>query len=245
METSAKHQPSCAALLLCGGSGARMLGLVDDKVLAPLAGKPVFAHSFDTFKRSGLVDTMVFVCRDDAQEKSIKSILADMNCTGLTIQWARGGKERQDSVFNGLSELSLLVEYVFIHDCARPLVRQESLAELHARVIEDKAVVLAHRVTDTIKKVPATKRTLRLRKLQDVPRSSLWGMETPQVFERELILEAYRRLRYDNKIVTDDTAAARLDGHKISLVENTHPNPKLTHPEDFGYVEYLLSRTTP
>ncbi|WOO41396.1 2-C-methyl-D-erythritol 4-phosphate cytidylyltransferase [Rubellicoccus peritrichatus] len=233
---------SNAAIFLCAGSGTRMRGQVDDKVLTPLAGKPTIIHSLDAFRESGIVESIVFAYRDEEQRDQIQQALDQADTTGLQFFWVEGGKERQDSVFNALLELSLLVEYVFIHDCARPLVRPEVLRELYQAVMEDKAAVLAHRVADTIKKASGTKRTRRGRMLKDVPRASLWAMETPQAFERELITDAYRRLRFDGVSVTDDTAAVTRQDHGVTLVENLYPNPKLTVPADLPYLEFLLTQ---
>lgn len=233
---------SNAAIFLCAGSGTRMRGQVDDKVLTPLAGKPTIIHSLDAFRESGVIQSIVFAYRDEEQLNDLKQAIDDADTTGLDFHWVMGGKERQDSVFNALLELSLLVEYVFIHDCARPVVRAEVVCELHQAVMEDKAAVLAHRVSDTIKKAGGTKRTRRSRMLKDVPRASLWAMETPQAFERELITDAYRRLRFAGASVTDDTAAVARQNHGVTLVENLYPNPKLTVPADLPYLEFLLSQ---
>jgi len=230
-----------AAIFLCAGSGNRMRGTVDDKVLVPLGGQPVLCHSLNAFRESGAVSQIVIVYRDEEQKSHIQAGLDCADTTGLEFLWSTGGKERQDSVFNGLSELSLLVDNVFIHDCARPMVRAESIRALCDAVTRDKAAVLAHRVADTIKKVRATRKTLSLRELRDVPRSSLWAMETPQAFDRELITAAYRRIRFDGGSVTDDTAAVARQGHRVTLVENPHPNPKLTTPADLPYLELLLA----
>lgn len=229
-----------AAIFLCAGSGNRMRGTVEDKVLVPLAGQPVLCHSLNAFRESGVISQIVIVYRDDEQKGHIEAVLDAADTTGLSFLWASGGKERQDSVFNGLSELSLLIDHVFIHDCARPMIRAEFIRALHETVVTDKAAVLARRVTDTIKRVRATRRTLRQRELRDVPRSSLWAMETPQAFERELITDAYRRIRFDGVSVTDDTAAVSREGHLVTIVENPHPNPKLTTPADLLYLEFLL-----
>ncbi len=217
-----------------------MKGLVADKVLTPLGGKPLFLHSLNAFRESGIVDQVVITYRDAEQRAGLERALEEHSRDGLQIHWAIGGKERQDSVFNALTELSLLVEYVFIHDCARPFLRSEILRELHDAVLHDKAAVLCHRVADTIKKASATRRTRRKRILKDVPRASLWAMETPQAFDRELITDAYRRLRFEGVSVTDDTAAVSRQGHPVTLVENSHPNPKLTVPSDLPYLEFLL-----
>jgi 2-C-methyl-D-erythritol 4-phosphate cytidylyltransferase len=220
-----------------------MKGTVADKVLAPLAGQPALIHSLRAFLEAGVVDHFVFVTRDADQQAAITAALAPLGLPPTATFYVRGGQERQDSVYNGLHELSLLVDYVFIHDCARPLVNPASLRELLQAVQRDHAAVLAHRVTDTIKQAPARKRGgLRRLRLRDLRRETLWAMETPQVFARELIIEAYRKLRLENLRVTDDAAAVATLHHIVTLVENPFPNPKLTHPEDFAYVELLLQR---
>jgi len=233
---------SNAAVLLCAGKSTRMQGEVQDKILVPLAGRPAICYSIQAFVDSQAIEHLAFVYRDDIQKARIEEALQQCQTQNIEISWTLGGGERQDSVFNALASLSLLIEYVFIHDCARPLITPEIIRNIQQAVYEDKAAVLAHRISDTIKKSSSTKRTLSKRALKDVPRSGLWAMETPQAFERELITDAYRRLRFNNMRVTDDTAAASHQGHPITLVENFSANPKLTIPSDLDYVEYLLSK---
>ncbi|GHB95770.1 IspD/TarI family cytidylyltransferase [Cerasicoccus arenae] len=230
-----------AAIFLCAGSGTRMRGQVADKVLTPLGGHSVFWHSIKAFEDSGLIEHAVVVYRDDEQREALEKVITETN-VDWEISWALGGKERQDSVFNGLSETSLLVDYVFIHDCARPMIRIENLHALHQAALENGAAVLAHRVADTIKRAAGSQRKLTARKLKDVPRSNLWAMETPQVFHRETVMECYRRLRLAGLSVTDDTAAVAREGHSVTLVENPFPNPKLTTPADLPYLEFLLQQ---
>jgi 2-C-methyl-D-erythritol 4-phosphate cytidylyltransferase len=124
---------------------------------------------------------------------------------------------------------------VFIHDCARPLIRPEQLVALHKIVRRQRAVVLAHRVTDTIKERRARGR------LRTIDRSRLWAMETPQVFSRDLIERAYAHASTRRRRITDDAAAVEGLGHRIALLENPHPNPKLTTPQDLAYLEFLLA----
>jgi len=149
----------------------------------------------------------------------------------------RGGHDRQDSVAAALAELPDDVKYVFIHDCARPLVRPDQLVALHKIVRDEDAVVLAHRVTDTIKEHHGQGR------LHTLDRSRLWAMETPQVFSRKLICRAYARVKEKEISITDDAAAVELLKHPVALLENPYPNPKLTAPSDLSYLEHLLART--
>lgn len=178
-----------AAILLAAGSGRRMLGAVADKILAPLAGRPVFAHSAAAFLESGVADYYIVVARDQAQSIALSAYAP------TPAQFVIGGKERQDSVRNALAALPADIAYVFIHDCARPLVHAEQLVGLHKIVRKENAVVLAHRVADTIKQHSDTGH------LKNLDRDRLWAMETPQVFARELIDEAYAKVAADRKSV--------------------------------------------
>jgi 2-C-methyl-D-erythritol 4-phosphate cytidylyltransferase len=215
---------------------------VTDKILAPLGGRPVFLHSVEAFLRSGVVTHFVVVYRDARQKKQLAACLRKSRLipSTATFAWTPGGTERQDSVWRGLKALPSTVDYVFIHDCARPLIQPAMLAELGNAVVRDRAVILAHRVTDTIKQTPARARDSRNLRLKTLERERLWAMETPQVFEHKLITAAYRKLRLARRRVTDDAAATTFAGHRVSLLENRFPNPKLTTPADLGYCEYLL-----
>ena len=222
--------PRTAAILLAAGSSTRMAGAVADKILAPLAGRPVFAHSAAAFAASGVADFYVVVYRDQRQMLTL-SAHAPTPC--VLIQ---GGAERQDSVAAALAALPSDIAHVFIHDCARPLVRPEQLIALHKIVRREHAVVLAHRVTDTIKKHRADAH------LKTLDRDRLWAMETPQVFSRELIDRAYARVARKKLRITDDAQAVESLEHPIALLENSEPNPKLTTPADLAYLEFLLTR---
>lgn len=222
--------PRTAAILLAAGSGSRMNGAVVDKVLAPLAGRPVFAYSVAAFMESAVADLYVVVYRDQRQ---MMQLSAYAPTPSVLVQ---GGRERQDSVRRGLAALPANIQHVFIHDCARPLIRPEQLVALHKIVRRERAVVLAHPVTDTIKE---HRDNARLRTLD---RARLWAMETPQAFARDLIVRAYDRVQARHRRVTDDAQAVEELGHLIALLANPHPNPKLTTPADLGYLEYLLGR---
>jgi 2-C-methyl-D-erythritol 4-phosphate cytidylyltransferase len=230
------------AILLAGGSGKRMRGAVRDKCLEPLGGIPVIQHSVRAFAKSGAVAGFVIVCRDDAQQENIAAALAQSPTTLLPplVLWARGGAERQNSVLNGLERCPVDTELVFIHDTARPFVTPESIAELAKLAAACGAAVLAHRVKDTIKRIPPGASADAPSLLEDLDRAALWAMETPQVFRHMLILDAYRRVAADGLRITDDIAAAVLANHRAGIVENPNPNPKITEPQDLAFAEFLL-----
>lgn len=219
-----------AAILLAAGRSHRMQGAVADKILAPLAGKPVFAHSASAFFRSGVADFYVVTYRDRRQMLELSAYAP------TPALFVAGGAERRDSVAAALTELPPDVAYVFIHDCARPLIQPEQLVALHKIVRRERAVVLAHRVTDTIKEHRGSGR------LRTLDREHLWAMETPQVFARDLIDRAYAEAARRRRPITDDAAAVELLGHPIALLENDRPNHKLTTPADLPLLELLLAR---
>ncbi|HVU33014.1 MAG TPA: 2-C-methyl-D-erythritol 4-phosphate cytidylyltransferase [Opitutaceae bacterium] len=226
-----------AAILLAAGSGSRMNGAVNDKILAPLAGRPVFSHSASAFMQSATADLYVIVYRDQRQMMELSAYAPTPSVL------VHGGRERQDSVINALAALPADIAHVFIHDCARPLIRPEQLVALHKIVRREQAVVLAHRVVDTIKEhivrpQPGRGEHVRLR---TIDRSRLWAMETPQVFARDLISRAYARVQARGQHVTDDAQAVEYLGAPVALLENPHPNPKLTTPADLDYLEFLIA----
>jgi len=209
-----------------------MAGSVPDKVLAPLAGRPVFAHSAAAFAASGVADFYIVVYRDRSQMTALSAFAPTPSLL------VKGGRERQDSVAAALAALPGDIDYVFIHDCARPLIQPEQLVALHKLVRRKQAVVLAHRVTDTIKEERTRGR------LRNVDRSRLWAMETPQVFSKALIKRAYARVAARRQHVTDDAAAVELLGRPVYVLENLLPNLKLTSPSDLGHLEFLLAPPT-
>ena len=221
--------PRTAAILLAAGSGQRMHGAVEDKILAPLGGRPLFLHSATAFAESGVADFYVIVYRD---QKQMLELSAYAPTPALFVP---GGAERQDSVAAALAALPPDIGKVFIHDCARPFVRVEQLIALHKIILREDAVVLAHRVTDTIKKHSDDGH------LKSLDRSKLWAMETPQVFSRELIDAAYAKVAKKKLQITDDASAVELLNHPVALLENTYANPKLTTPADLPWFEYLLA----
>lgn len=231
---------SGALILLCAGRGKRMRRAVADKTLARIAGRTVFARSLGAFLRAKVARQIVIVHRSPSQKHRLAAELAHVKgASGLHIAWVRGGAERQDSVAAGLAALTGDKGLVFIHDCARPLVAPLQIRRLAAAARKHGAGVLAHRVTDTIKKTK--KPPGRAVRLITVERSHLWAVETPQAFDRRLIVRAYDVVKQRGLRVTDDTQAVEAAGGWVAIVENPGPNPKITSPADIALVEHLLA----
>jgi len=232
---------SIKAILLAAGRGTRMKDTVGDKVLAPVRGISSFRRSLEAFANTTIFSDFIVIYRDEEQRNLLAGEIPP-DCPPVT--WTPGGERRQDSVFNGLAEAGLDTDYVFIHDCARPLVRAEDIRHLWETVLQDKAAALGRPVTDTIKKVRKRKSLFRKCKLIDLDRRTLWAMETPQAFAYETIFDAYQLARQNSKAHTDDVAVVSEAGVKVSLVESTGPNPKITRPEDLGLVAFLLDQSS-
>ena len=233
---------SSIAILLAAGSGQRMEGRVEDKILAPINGQPALVYSLKAFDRSCVINSYLIVYRDEIQKKAIEAIIAAHGFGHLEIQVVLGGAERQLSVMKALNAIDENCDYVFIHDCARPCITTEAIKDVYSAVQEDQAASLAHPVVDTIKRTEAADELHKL-SLEDLDRSRVWAMETPQAFAFKNILKAYQNVIKKKLTITDDTAALASIGLKTTLVPNKHPNPKLTTPIDLAYIEHLL--TTP
>lgn len=231
-------QKNCV-VLLAAGSGARMQGTVDDKILAPIHGQPAFSYSLKAFSRCDLIHRICIVYRDEAQKERLEATLD--SSTKQAIIWIQGGNERQDSVLKGLQALPPDTSHTLIHDCARPLISTRLIRKLIETTQSDGAACLAHPVTDTVKRIPAAGQ-IEQTDLEDLQRDRLWAMETPQAFHHSDILKAYQHVKQNDLDITDDCAAAATIGIKTTLIHNTDPNPKITTRADLDYISWLVEK---
>jgi 2-C-methyl-D-erythritol 4-phosphate cytidylyltransferase len=224
------------ALIVAAGKGTRM-GPGMDKLFLELNGMPVVAHTWRTFDRAACIDEIVLVVRDGMQAEFEK--LADRFSLKKKCRFVAGGKERQDSVWNGLEALPDRSEIVAIQDAARPCTTTALIEATIQAAKETGAAVVAQHVTDTIKESGDGKLIERT-----IDRSRLWSVQTPQTFRVDVIRRALAEVRRKGMIVTDDTAACELIGQAVRLVVSTQPNPKVTRPEDLPYIEHLLRQVS-
>jgi 2-C-methyl-D-erythritol 4-phosphate cytidylyltransferase len=204
-----------------------------DKLLLEFDGCPVAAHTWRRFDQASCIDRLVLVVREGMQDTFRR--LASKFKFSKEYQVVAGGKERQDSVWNGLAALPPETEIVVIQDAARPCTSGKVIADSIAAARQTGAAVAAQAVTDTIKESAAgilIERTL--------DRSRLWAVQTPQTFRVEIIRRALAEVRRRGLVVTDDTAACEVIGQPVRLVVSAEPNPKVTRPEDLAYVELVL-----
>ena len=204
-----------------------------DKLFAVIAGKPVIAHTLLAFERAESVGRIVIVAREDRHDE-IKTIVRDENFKKVR-SIIPGGKRRQDSVRAGLDHLESAARYVAVHDAARPLITAEQIERVFTQCQIHGAVALAGPINDTLKRADAD-----LSVTESVDRQELYAMQTPQMFERALIDEAYSAVYAENISVTDEVSALERLGRKITLVLNDDFNFKITYPRDLPLAEFVL-----
>lgn len=214
------------AIIVASGSSSRM-GF--DKLAANLNGVSVLQRTINIFSEASSIDQITLVCSNES------FLRLDTESFTKPLVHVLGGATRQESVWNGLSSLSDEVSYVSIHDGARPLISVEQINKTLAKAKTHKAVASARRVTETVKRVTEDGFIS-----ESVSREHLWIIETPQVFERGLIVSAYKKIKVAGVNVTDETSAVEFLGEKVFLVCNSKPNPKITYPEDLKLASMFI-----
>ena len=218
------------AIIVAAGSGNRM-GF--DKLLARLRGSPVILHTLRAFQACPDIDEIVIVSSAE-REEVIRRLGEDAMLTKVK-GFAAGGAERHLSVWSGIQALAADCDYVAVHDGARPLIHPAQISRCLAKARESGAAASARPVSETLKRVDEAGRVSG-----SVDRTNLWIMETPQVFARRLLMEAYEALLDDGVLVTDEVSAVERLGHPVWLVDNPTPNPKVTWPADLTLAERLM-----
>ena len=215
-------------IIVGAGSSTRMGGV--DKVFAPLAGVPVLAHSVETCERVDAVGRRVLVVRADAVPRA-KRLALERGWRKVASVCA-GGERRQDSVKAGLARLGA-VEWIAVHDAARPCVSEDIFERGFAAAALSGAAVAAVPVKDTVKLVEGE------RVLETLPREALWAAQTPQVFRADVLRRAYAG---SDAEATDDAALVERTGAPVVVFLGSHENIKVTTPEDLEIAELLLRR---
>ncbi len=223
-----------SAIIVAAGSSRRM-GF--DKLTAPLAGKPVLAHSIAAFAVSEVIDEIILVTREERISE-----LRELAVSERFPKIARiivGGAERHLSVWNGLQAVDPRAEFVAIHDAARPLVTPGVIRETLARARKHGAASCAAPVADTLKRAVAKDSEMMVS--DGVDRENLWAMQTPQIFSKAQIVAAYERVLANGEVVTDEVSAIQRAGGEVALLHNHDWNFKITLPNDLALAAQILS----
>lgn len=236
-----KNEKKCTAIVLSAGTGSRMGGPIAKQYMS-LAGKPVLWYSLNAVEQSVVIDDCILVAGPDDIEYVTKEIVQKYGFSKVHSAVA-GGAERYLSVMNALKAMDESAGYVFIHDGARPFLTEEMLTRLADAVEEYHACVAAMPSKDTVKIVDRENYAI-----QTPDRRTVWNVQTPQVFDARIIIEAYERLEMGMQrlheqgiAITDDAGVVELfTNYKVRMVEGSYRNLKITTPEDMVVAEALL-----
>lgn len=219
---------NCGAVIVAAGSASRMGGI--DKVMANLGGEPMIRRTVRAFQNCDAISSIVIVTREDLI-RPIAGLCADMDKVAAVVA---GGSSRQESVHLGLNALPKGTKLTAVHDGARPLISWQVIDRVVRAANTYGAAAPAIPVKDTIKVVEGGL-------VKETPdRSSLMAVQTPQVFDFDLLRGALKKAEEDGAQVTDDCSAVERTGMKIKIVEGDEQNLKVTTPLDLKIAELLL-----
>ncbi|HEX7534331.1 MAG TPA: 2-C-methyl-D-erythritol 4-phosphate cytidylyltransferase, partial [Syntrophales bacterium] len=199
-------------------------------------GVPVLARTLDIFQRSPVIDE-IFLIVPDADIDYAHKYIVDRYAISKVSKILAGGKERQDSVRNGIDALGGDHDIVVIHDGVRPFISEELI---HAAVLEvsrEKAVTVGVPVKDTVKSIDRHGIVT-----ETLNRSHLWLTQTPQAFDRDVIKKAYEAAYRDNYYGTDDASLVERIGVKVVMIRGSYDNIKITTQDDIMLAEVLIRR---
>jgi len=223
---------SAGAILLAAGQGRR---LGHDKSITAIAGRPVLAYGLEVLIGIRDIEKVVVAVRADVQEEAKLWIGKNYPNEAKRVEVIVGGKERQDSVWEGLEALGGGAEWAVVQDAARVLTTAGLIERVMAGAKKSGAAAAARKMSDTVREADGQGNVVRL-----LDREGLWRMETPQVVRGTILRQGLQKARAEGKTVTDCMAAAELAGVKGILVEATEPNLKITLPSDWQLAEVWL-----
>ena len=218
----------CGAVIVAAGTASRMGGI--DKVMASLGGEPMIVRTVRTFQACDAIKEIVIVTREDLLQ-TVMGLCADFDKVRAVV---KGGSSRPESVQAGLNAVSAKVRLAAIHDGARPLISWQVI---------DRTVRAAHTYGAAAPAVPV-KDTVKVEKggivVSTPDRSKLRAVQTPQVFDIDLLRGALKKAQLDGAQITDDCSAVENMGMSVKLVEGDERNLKVTTPIDLKIAKMLL-----
>jgi 2-C-methyl-D-erythritol 4-phosphate cytidylyltransferase len=221
-----------SAIIVAAGSGTR-LGSALPKAFALLGGRTILSYSLRTL--AGVTPVVELVLAVPAGME--RAARAEINGAGLAlpVKITAGGRERQESVRIALALTSAESELVVVHDAARPFASAELFQRCLERAERADAAIAGIPVADTLKRVDQSCISATL------DRKGLWQAQTPQAFEREMLIQAHERASQDQIVATDDSDLVERLGYKVEVVEGSPLNLKITTADDLTLAEALAS----
>ena len=224
-----------SALRPAAGMDKRM-GQTVAKQFLPLGDRPMLAHTLMVFQRTGVIDEIIPILSKEDMENCLRDVIERYHITKVKTLVV-GGKERQDSVYNGLMKLEDEKGVAVIHDGVRPFVTPEMIEESVEMAKKGECVAVGVPLKDTVKEVGKdgmVKNTL--------DRNSLWAIQTPQTFPVKLLKRVYAESYKHHFYGTDDATLVERTGTKVRVIMGSYENIKITTPEDLLLAEEILKR---
>jgi 2-C-methyl-D-erythritol 4-phosphate cytidylyltransferase len=220
-----------SAIVVAAGTSQRM-GF--DKLTAALAGAPVFIRTLERFENCSEVEEIILVAHPD-RVKQFGSIVTDHGLQKVK-QVVAGGEFRHLSVNAGLQAISVKAVLVAVHDGARPLVSSELISHAIQEAGKYGAVSVAAPIVETLKRANDEQEVI-----DGVDRVGLWTMQTPQIFRRDWLVQAYQAVLANDTPVTDEVSAVQAAGFPVRLLTNPGWNLKITYPRDLDLAQILFN----
>jgi len=221
------------AIIPTGGSGRRLQSGRAKQYLE-IGGLPVLLRTLQVFQQAKDVDEIVLVVPEKDIDFVRDEFIGKYQLTKVSLITA-GGRERQDSVLNGLKTISGNCDIVIIHDGVRPFVNEKMINEVIAAARSEHAAAIGVMAKDTVKEAGADGFVVRTK-----PRQNIWQAQTPQAFAFKILKKAYDVAGRDNYLGTDDASLVERIGIKVKMIEGEYSNIKITTQEDLIMADALL-----
>lgn len=220
-------------IIAAAGTGSRMKAGMN-KQFIPLLGRPMLAYTLEVFQSNDYIESIILVAGKDELLYCKEHIIDSYGITKAD-KLVEGGSTRQESVYNGLAEVSSKCDIVLVHDGARPIVKQELIRKCIDGAKLYGAVSAGVHIKETVKIVDGDNY------VEYTPeRENVWVTQTPQAFRRELLKKAHDNAVKQGVTGTDDAYLVELLGHKVKMIEGYYENIKVTTPEDLITAETIL-----
>jgi len=222
-----------SAIIVAAGVGARMTSDTPKQYFL-LNGRPILYYTIKNFVKAKLVSEIVLVISKEFMDSELLHACIPLG-NSSPIKIVAGGKKRQDSVYNGLKSIDEICNIVVVHDGVRPFIDPEKIDETIKMCSEYDGVVVATPAIDTLKEV---NNSLIVKTLN---RASIWQIQTPQTFRREVLEHAFQKAYKDDFIGTDEASLVERLGMQIGVLIGNHKNIKITTQEDISIAEVLIN----
>jgi 2-C-methyl-D-erythritol 4-phosphate cytidylyltransferase len=222
------------ALIIAGGRGQRMKSSTAKQFLL-LGGKPILAQTIAVFEACPVVDG-IFVVAPQEEMAKVQTDIVEKYQYRKVLQVVRGGRMRQQSVWNGLQAIKSDCSWVVVHDGVRPLISSQLIEAGLMEARQTGAAITAVPARDTVKRLTPGE------KLQTLPREEIWLAQTPQIFEFSLLCRAHQKANQEKFSGTDDASLVERLGQAVSLIPGDYGNIKITTPEDLTIAETLIKK---